>query len=59
MMPWALALAYDPSLLPTPLSGVRGVALKSAGQQALQALPRVRDGLVRQRTAVVHRVRGL
>ena len=39
--------------------GVRGVALKSAVQQDLQALHRVRDGLVRQRTAVVNRVRGL
>ena len=39
--------------------GVRGVALKSAAQQDLQALHRVRDGLVRQRTAVVNRVRGL
>ena len=38
---------------------VRGVALKSAAQQDLQALHRVRDGLVRQRTAVVNRVRGL
>lgn len=39
--------------------GVRGVPLKSAGQQDLQAVHRVRDGLVRQRTAVVNRVRGL
>ena len=38
---------------------VRGVALKSAAQQDVQALHRVRDGLVRQRTAVVNRVRGL
>ena len=38
---------------------VRGVPLKSAAQQDLQALHRVRDGLVRQRTAVVNRVRGL
>ena len=38
---------------------VRGVALKSAAQQDLQALHRVRDGLVRQRTAIVNRVRGL
>ena len=38
---------------------VRGVALKSATQQDLQALHRVRDGLVRQRTAVVNRGRGL
>lgn len=40
-------------------AGVRGVPLKSAAQQDLQALHRVRDGLVRQRTAVVNRVRGL
>ena len=40
-------------------AGVRGVALKSAAQQDLQALHRVRDGLVRQRTAVVNRVRGV
>lgn len=40
-------------------AAVRGVALKSAAQQDLQALHRVRDGLVRQRTAVVNRVRGL
>ena len=39
--------------------GVRGVPLKSAAQQDLQALHRVRDGLVRQRTAMVNRVRGL
>ena len=39
--------------------GVRGVPLKSAVQQDLQALHRVRDGLVRQRTAMVNRVRGL
>ena len=39
--------------------GERGVPLKSAAQQDLQALHRVRDGLVRQRTAVVNRVRGL
>ncbi len=38
---------------------VRGVALKSAEQQDLQALHRVRAGLVRQRTAIVNRVRGL
>lgn len=38
---------------------VRGVPLKSAEQQDLQALHRVRDGLVRQRTAIVNRVRGV
>ena len=38
---------------------VRGVPLKSAAQQALQTLHRVRDGLVRQRTATVNQVRGL
>ena len=38
---------------------VRGVALKSAAQQDLQALHRVRNGLVRQRTAIVNRVRGV
>ena len=38
---------------------VRGVPLKSIAQQALPALPRVRAGLVRQRPAVGHRVRGL
>ena len=38
---------------------VRGVPLKSAAQQDLQTLHRVRDGLVRQRTATVNQVRGL
>ena len=40
-------------------AAVRGVPLKSAAQQDLQTLHRVRDGLVRQRTATVNQVRGL
>lgn len=38
---------------------VRGVPLKRVAQRAWQVRHRVRTGRVRQRTAVVHRVRGL